>query len=59
MRNTKSWKHNSKDRKQYIRNGNVRVFDDLWGVFYDTPITATPGFYKRNTPFMDLSDLDN
>ena len=55
MRNTKSWKHNSKD----IRNGCVRVFDDLWGDFYETPITETPGYSKRNTPFMDLTDIDN
>ena len=59
MRKTNNWKHNGKDRKQYIHNGCVRIYDDMWGMFYETPIEATAGYFKRNTPFMDLSDIGN
>jgi hypothetical protein len=47
MRNTRSWKHNRKDRKQYIVDGCIK--DVFWGYI---PISETPGMMKRQTEFM-------
>ena len=52
MRRTQNWKHNGKNRKQWLHNGNVRVDG-----FYQFPLTATVVYWKRQTPFMDLSDV--
>ena len=53
MRKTRSWKHNRKDRKQFVHDGMVLVGDG----WYMTPITNTIGYYKRHTDFM-FDDLD-
>lgn len=47
MRNTQNWKHTTKNRKQY---GTNKV--TLW---YD-PVKEVRRS-KRDTPFMDLSDI--
>lgn len=60
MRRTNNWKHNGKgknNKKQYMRNGYVKVANDYtsWEL---VPIGATPGYLKRKSEFMDLSDVD-
>ena len=53
---TRNWKHNSKDRKQYIHDGQVRITTfDSWML---VPIESTEGWLKRKTEFMDLSDIE-
>lgn len=54
MRKTANWKHNGKNRKQWLHNGNVRVDG-----FCQIPYTATEGYWKKKTPFMDLSDIED
>ena len=54
MRKTANWKHNGKNRKQWLHDGNVRV-----GGFCQIPYTATEGYWKKKTPFMDLSDIED
>lgn len=54
MRKTNNWKHNGKNKKQWLHNGMVRIDG-----FYQIPYTATEGYWKRQSPFMDLSDIDN
>ena len=54
MRKTRSWKHNRKDRKQYMVDGKCKVFYEGWGVILE-PVNTE----KRNTPFMDLSDIED
>lgn len=54
MRKTLNWKHNSKEKKQYLHNGKIWLADG--GMAY---LTETAGYWKRQSPFMDLSDIDD
>lgn len=51
MRNTRNWKHNTKNRKQYTAPTKAYFDPFLFPVSYY-------GMNKRNTEFMDLSDID-
>ena len=51
MRNTKNWKHTTKNRKQYVAP-TKSFFDPRFPVSYY-------GLDKRNTEFMDLSDIED
>ncbi len=55
-RNTQSWKHIRKDRKQYYKCW----IDEFYGIYdpYFCPMSYA-GLNKRNTPFMDTSDIDD
>lgn len=53
MRKTNNWKHNGKDKKQYLHNGKIWLSDG--GMAYPA---ETEGYWKRQTPFMDLSDIE-
>lgn len=54
MRKTLNWKHNSKEKKQYLHNGKIWLADG--GMAY---LTETAGYWKRQSPFMDLSDIND
>lgn len=59
MRNTLNWKHNRRDRKQYMKNGMAKSyfwdFDGEWERCVEwVPVNTN----KRNTEFMDLSDIE-
>lgn len=58
MRNTRSWKHTRKDRKQYMRNGMCKVYlginakGEVWEAW--VPVNTE----KRNTEFMSIDEED-
>lgn len=56
MRNTRSWKHVRRDRKQYMFNGMAKSrgweYDMVDGVVYQYTEMEPVNRNKRNTPFM-------
>lgn len=57
MRNTRSWKHTRKDRKQYMRNGMCKEYitdsnGGTWEIW--VPVNTE----KRNTEFMSINEED-
>lgn len=56
MRNTRNWKHITKNRKQYKKiesDSCVISFNPYYNCLSEI------GLDKRNTPFMDLTDLED
>ncbi len=53
MRNTRNWKHTTKRNRQYKENEFLGWY---FNPYYDS--LTEIGMDKRNTPFMDMSDIE-